>query len=103
VFLNHKSYIEYFASGRIAAGVVLAALLFLPRFDRVTNRNRWWLWGSALLWFSIGPALLQFYRRGTAVGDVALDLGLVLLLWLVTERTGSRHVRPAHGHASGVR
>jgi len=90
VFLNHKSYIEYFASGRIAAGVVLAALLCLPRFDRVTNRNRWWLWGSALLWFSIGPALLQFYRRGTAPGDVALDLGLVVLLWLVTKRTGPR-------------
>jgi len=103
VFLNHKSYIEYFASGRIAAGVVLAALLCLPRFDRVTKRNRWWLWGSALLWFSIGPALLQFYRRGAALGDVALDLGLVLLLWLVTERTGSRHVRPAHEHAPGVR
>jgi hypothetical protein len=51
VFLSRHSYVEYFASGRIAGVVVLAALLYLPLFDRLTGNARSWLWVSAILWF----------------------------------------------------
>jgi hypothetical protein len=51
VWLNRSSYVEYFAAGRIAGVVVLAALLCLPLFDRLTGNVRPWLWVSAILWF----------------------------------------------------
>jgi hypothetical protein len=57
VLLNATSYGAIEASGRIAASVVLAALLCLPRFDRVVG-NRRWLWASGLLWLSLLPFTL---------------------------------------------
>src|SRR5579872_148817 len=59
VFLNGHSYEEFFASGRIAGAVVLAALLSLPRFLRLSNGTSGWLWTAALLcylpWYALLP------------------------------------------------
>lgn len=52
VMLNPLNFSAYEGSGRVAAGVVLAALFCLPAFDRLTGENRWWLWASCLCWLS---------------------------------------------------
>jgi hypothetical protein len=51
VFLAHGSYDSYQGAGRIAAGVVLAALTCLPILDGILGRSRWWLWVCSILWF----------------------------------------------------
>ena len=87
VFLNTKSYVEYYASGRIATGVVLAALYCLPLFYTLSRRIRWWIWVSALLWLSLLPALSAFPRRPVRSTDVVVDLAIVVLLWGLTRLT----------------
>jgi hypothetical protein len=81
VFLNTKSYVEYYASGRIATGVVLAAVYCLPLFHTLTRRIRWWIWACALLWLSLLPALSAFPRRPVKTTDGLIDFAIVLLLW----------------------
>ena len=93
VFLNTKSYVEYYASGRIAIGVVLAALYCLPLFHTLARRIRWWIWVCALLWLSLLPALSQFPRRPVKATDAFIDLAIVLLLWGLVRVT--RPVAPA--------
>jgi len=51
VFLNQSHWVEYQASGRVTMGVVLAALLCIPTFDRLGLKSRTWLWAAAILWF----------------------------------------------------
>jgi hypothetical protein len=62
LLLPFVSYYEYFAAGRATAGVILAALLSLPTIDRLTGRNRSWLWISSVLWllpwYSLFPQAL---------------------------------------------
>jgi hypothetical protein len=87
VFLNTKSYVEYYASGRIATGVVLAALYCLPLFYTLSRRIRWWIWVSALLWLSLLPALSAFPRRPVRSTDAVVDLAIVALLWGLTRLT----------------
>jgi len=55
VLLAPGSVNDYLNSGRISAGVVLAALTCIPHFDRLSGGNRWWLWSSAALWLSLAP------------------------------------------------
>ena len=55
VLLAPGSVNDYLNSGRISTGVVLAAITCIPHLDRLTNRNRWWLWSSAALWLSLVP------------------------------------------------
>jgi hypothetical protein len=90
VLLNAKSYAEYFASGRIAAGVVLAALYCLPVFDRLTGRSRWWFWASSWFWLLLWPALYPFSRRRLVPSDLILVSAFLLGLWLLTRLTGGR-------------
>jgi hypothetical protein len=58
LLLPFVSYYEYFATGRATAGVILAALLSLPAIDRLTTRNRSWLWISSVLWLMPWYALV---------------------------------------------
>lgn len=51
VLLPPNSYVDYTAAGRLAAGVVLAALLAV----QAAGRRRWWLWASAALWLAALP------------------------------------------------
>jgi hypothetical protein len=97
VFLNRKSYVEYYASGRITAGIVLAALFCLPLLATLTRRIRGWIWVCALLWFSVLPALVPFNRRPVQWTDVPIDLGIVLVIWLLT-RLSTPRVLPSSGH-----
>jgi hypothetical protein len=99
VFLNAKSYAEYFASGRVAAGVVLAALFCLPLFDTLSRRSRWWIWLCALLWFSVLPALTAFPRRPVRPIDALIDLGIVAILWMITRLTRLPAVSSVSGNA----
>jgi hypothetical protein len=55
VLLAPESAGDYTDTGRIAAGIVLAALLCIPSFDLRLARNRWWLWTSGTLWLSLVP------------------------------------------------
>lgn len=87
VFLNSKSYVEYYASGRIATGVVLAALYCLPLFHTLARGIRWWIWACALLWLSLLPALTVFPRRPVRPTDALIDFATVGLLWSVTRLT----------------
>lgn len=58
VFLPGGSYDNLFGSSRVAAGVVLAALLSVPTLDRITGRHRAWLLACALFWLLTLPGLL---------------------------------------------
>lgn len=51
MLLPPVSYVDYTAAGRIATGVVLAALLAV----RAVGRRRWWLWMAAVLWLAALP------------------------------------------------
>ncbi|HEX6509923.1 MAG TPA: hypothetical protein VF221_20035 [Chloroflexota bacterium] len=61
VFLNKASYFNLTSSGRISAGVVLAALLSLPRLSRIGAGRMTWLWVCAGLWTFLTPALYIGY------------------------------------------
>jgi hypothetical protein len=58
--LNHLSYANLADSGRIAAGVVLAAIFCLPTFDLATNVNRSWFWLCSFFWLVLFPPLFPF-------------------------------------------
>jgi hypothetical protein len=58
VLLSPLSYGSIRDSARITIGVPLAALCCLPYLDRLTGKNRWWLWSSMALWLSTVPFLL---------------------------------------------
>jgi hypothetical protein len=101
VFLNTKSYVEYYASGRIAIGVVLGALYCLPLFHCLARRIRWWIWVCALLWLSLLPALSAFPRRPVVPTDALADLGVVALLWVVTRLTRRESIPTLRGDMKG--
>jgi len=58
ILLNASSYVQVEASGRVAAGIVLATVTCIPLFDRATGKNRLWLWVSVFLWLSFFPVAL---------------------------------------------
>jgi hypothetical protein len=58
VLLNASSYVQIEASGRITAGVALAATLCLRRFDQVMDKNCLWFWASSVCWLSYLPFAL---------------------------------------------
>ena len=53
VFMQAASYANYSGSGRISAGVVLAALLCLPVIGYLGQRA--WFWISSTLWLNLLP------------------------------------------------
>ena len=55
VLLPASSYVDQFASTRIATGVLLAALLCLPTFDALTRGRRTWLLAAGALWLALLP------------------------------------------------
>jgi len=55
VFLPASSYVDQFASTRIATGVLLGALLSIPALDALTRGRRIWLAVCAVLWLAILP------------------------------------------------
>jgi len=81
VMLNRLSYGNIMAAGRITTGVLLAAILSIPTFDRATGRNRAWLWLSAAFWFAAWPALIPFGAVTPSVADLLLGFGGVLAIW----------------------
>jgi hypothetical protein len=68
VFLPRASYFDYSSSGRIQSGIVLAAILALPIFDRLWRQSRGWFWAASALWlaplwqFGLQP-ILQGYLQ----------------------------------------
>jgi hypothetical protein len=58
VLLNAYSYFSLADTGRIAMGVMLAALYALPTLDRQLRGNHLWLWVSGALWLSATPGLV---------------------------------------------
>jgi hypothetical protein len=73
VVLNQDSYANIISSGRIAMGVPLALLYCLPVFDRMTGRDRRWLWVSFTLWLAPGPSLwLYWHHRPIVIDLIAL-------------------------------
>ncbi|HEU0028722.1 MAG TPA: hypothetical protein VFQ25_16575 [Ktedonobacterales bacterium] len=68
VFLPRDSYFDYSSSGRIQSGIVLAAILALPVFDRLWRQSRGWFWAASALWlaplwqFGLQP-ILQGYLQ----------------------------------------
>ena len=55
LLLPASSYVDQFASTRIATGVLLAALLCIPVFDTLTRGRRTWLLAAAALWLVLLP------------------------------------------------
>jgi hypothetical protein len=65
VMLAPKSWVSYEGTARVSAQVVIAALLCLPWFDRVTKSTRSWLWVSTVLWFLPWYSLLPSAAGGS--------------------------------------
>jgi hypothetical protein len=86
VMLNPLTYGNILGAARVATGIILAALLCLPTFDRLTERSRTWFWISCMLWFAPWPSLAPFSGRLPTSSDLLLDLGGIFLLWLLAER-----------------
>jgi len=86
VMLNPLTYGNILGAARVTTGIVLAAILCLPAFDRVTARNRTWFWISCMLWFAPWPSLVPFTGRLPTPSDLLFDLGGIFLLWLLAER-----------------
>jgi len=61
VMLNSTNFTTIIASARVTTGVLFAALLCVPIFDRRTGHNRAWLRISIALWFIPWPTLLPFF------------------------------------------
>lgn len=55
VLLPASSYVDQFASTRIATGVLIAALLCIPTFDILTHKRRSWLLAAGALWLVLLP------------------------------------------------
>jgi hypothetical protein len=86
VMLNRLSYENIYATGRIATGVVLAALLCVPTFDQLTGGDRLWLSSSAVLWFLPWPLLVSFLDdRVPLTQTLLLELTVASLLWVLVE------------------
>ncbi|MBV9280600.1 MAG: hypothetical protein JOZ41_11000 [Chloroflexi bacterium] len=86
VVLNRLSYENIFAASRVAFGVVLAALLCIPAFDRCADGSRLWLWLSAAFWLAPWPSLVLDGGQTAGVSGLLLDLAGFLLFWAVTNR-----------------
>lgn len=55
LLLPASSYVDQFASTRIATGVLIAALLCVPTFDILTHMRRSWLLAASALWLALLP------------------------------------------------
>lgn len=55
LLLPASSYVDQFASTRIATGVLLAALLCIPVFDTLMRGRRTWLLAAGALWMVLLP------------------------------------------------
>lgn len=86
VMLNPLTYGNILGAARVSTGIVLAAILCLPAFERCTGRNRTWFWISCMLWFAPWPSLLPFSGRLPTSSDLLVDLAGIFLLWLLAER-----------------
>jgi hypothetical protein len=86
VMLNPLTYANILGAARVTTGIVLAAILCLPAFDRFMGRNRTWFWLTCMLWFAPWPSLVPFSGRLPTSSDLLLDLGGIFLLWLLAER-----------------
>jgi hypothetical protein len=86
VMLNHLTYGNIVSTARVTTGVLLAAILCVPTFDRVTERSPTWLWTCAALWFVAFPSVVTFSGRLPTSGDLLVDFGAVVLLWTLTQR-----------------
>jgi hypothetical protein len=101
VTLNHLTYGNVVSTARVTTGVVLAAILCLPAFDRVTSHGRTWLWICAALWFSAFPSVVTFAGRLPTSSDLLIDFSAVLALfaltqgWVVAARPAARRGRSA--------
>ena len=85
VMLNRLSYENFYAAGRIATGVILAAILSIPTFDLITGRNRLWLSCCALLWFLPWPILVSFVEQVPLTRALLLEAAIALILWTCAE------------------
>jgi hypothetical protein len=94
VMLNRLSYENFYAAGRIATGVVLAALLSVPAFDRLSGGDRLWLSSSAVLWFLPWPLLVSFLDdRVPLTRTLLLEVIVAGLLWVLVEGALRGHWR----------
>ncbi|HEX6509976.1 MAG TPA: hypothetical protein VF221_20300 [Chloroflexota bacterium] len=87
VMLNRLSYENIYATSRIATGVVLAMLLSISTFDRLTGGSRLWLSLSALLWFLPWPILVSFVEQVPLTRALLLETIAALCLWALAERS----------------
>ena len=55
LLLPASSYVDQFASTRIATGVLVAAVLCVPVFDQLTRGRRTWLLAAGALWLALLP------------------------------------------------
>jgi hypothetical protein len=55
ILLAAPSYVDFSASGRISAPVVLAAIIALPTTDGLFSKDKSWFWASSALWLSLIP------------------------------------------------
>jgi hypothetical protein len=85
--LNHLSYGNMYAAGRIAAGVVLAALFCLPAFDVVTRGNRVWIWACGGLWLFLFPSFLSIVSRKPVLTDLMVVGALLIAIWFLSRRS----------------
>ena len=53
VLLPTPDYVDFGGTGRITTGVVLAAIICAPAFDRLGRRSRWWIAICAPLWLCV--------------------------------------------------
>jgi hypothetical protein len=86
LMLNTLTYGNIVSTARVTTGVLLAAVLCVPAYDRVTEGNRTWLWASTALWFIAFPSVISFAGRVPNARDVILDFGVVVLLWTLSRR-----------------
>jgi hypothetical protein len=86
LMLNSLSYGNIVSTARVTTGVLLAAVLCVPAFDRLTEGNRTWLWASTALWFIAFPSVISFAGRVPNARDVILDFGVAVLLWTLSRR-----------------
>ena len=85
VLLNKLSYENIYATGRIATGVMLAAVWCVPSFDPLTGGDRRWFSFAVLLWLLPWPVLVSFIEEVPLTSALLLELVGALMLWGIVE------------------